>query len=143
MVLPPPHVRADIDLLLEIVEPASKALLEKFDEFFPVAYVIDSSGQLQQLTGDAGEDAEFAEMLDVIYRRLDGGLATLRAVAILQDFLLHEPEQTDAIRIDLEHSDPSFHPYVAFLPYRRNKAIGTIEYGDLCFTMGTPRIWER
>lgn len=128
----------DLDNLLDASLRAAQTLQSKNGEFYPFAFTVGASGDLQMAAGDPGL-GEHPQSTDVIATLLEG-LRTrrvgLRAVAVTSDVRLNG---SDAIRVDAEHAEgPSIS---AVLPYEKKRFRNAFGYGQLQAGRNSPRIW--
>lgn len=129
----------DLDSLLGPALGFAQQQLDKHGEFYPYAVVVDTDGQQRMVAAET--DAEQPASADVI-TTLVAGLTeqreNLRAAAIVADVRLPDQE-TDAIRVILEHTDRIALSVV--LPYRARRLGRGIDFGDLQAGEAAAFIW--
>jgi hypothetical protein len=128
----------DLDGLLNMTLPLAQQMLEKHGEFFPFGAVMTTGGEAQLLGADRGLGERLASA--AVLATMRGGIhdyrARYRAVATCFDVRLPE---SDAVRIELEHQEG---PVMAvFLPYKKKRFGGGVEYGELGLGAADRQVW--
>jgi hypothetical protein len=141
-----PTPRDEMDAMLDALLPFAQQMIAKHGEFYPFAAALDSSGELQMVAGNTGEEhPDSSELIDLLIEGLSQQASSgeIRAAGVCADVRVTPPgsgDVTDAIRVAIEHAGSE--PVEVFLPYASRKFRGA-EYGELFAQPGTPRVFLR
>ena len=141
-----PTPRDEMDTLLDTLLRFAQQMLDKHGEFYPYAAALDSSGELQMVAADAGEERpDSSELIELLYAGLtrQASAGEIRGAGICADVrvsLPDSPEMTDAIKVAIEHANSD--PVEVFLPYVIRRFRGA-QYGELFAQAGTARVFSR
>jgi hypothetical protein len=135
------QAQADMDELLSFVLPFAEEMLLKRGEFYPYGASIGADGQREMNAADPGlgEHPDSRAVLEALWEGLIEQKDSLRAVAVVSDIRLKEPEG-DAIRIDIEHREGT--PITVLRPYRRSRLGRGCRFDELVAQPGAKRIWR-
>ncbi|MBC7590232.1 MAG: hypothetical protein H7226_04200 [Salinibacterium sp.] len=133
--------RTDVDRMLSAALSMAKQQLSGSSEFDPFALVTDIDGRLLaadvDLTG-LGRHPESDKIADAATARLRMLAPTARASALTVNTRLSE-RRTDAVEVRLEHREGA--ALMVFLPYKRPRFGGAIDFGELMQSPGAREIW--
>ncbi len=134
--------RDEMNSVCEVAAEMATELLEKTGMVMPFALAILADGQLEMVAPDAdktGDDG--AGAIEDVCSRLRSGAeeGRYRATAVVCDVRVkpHEGEETDAIRIEVEHA--SHTPFTCFFPYKHSDE--TYEHGQGYREPGRPMVF--
>ncbi len=130
--------QADLDGLLNTLLPFAQQELEKLGEFFPFGAIVTADGQTRLLGADAMQDErpDSASIISMLLADAQNKRAELRAVGICSDVRVAD---SDAIRVDLEHSEGS--AMAVLMPYAKKRFGRGIEYSALQGGVATKQVW--
>jgi hypothetical protein len=130
--------QADLDGLLNALLPFAQQELEKLGEFFPFGAIVTVDGETKLLGADSmrEERPESASIISMLLGDAQNTRDELRAVGICSDVRAND---SDAIRVDLEHSEGAV--MAVLLPYARKRFGRGIEYAALQAGVATKRVW--
>lgn len=137
--------RDEMDALLDTLLRFAQQMLDKHGEFYPYAAALDSSGELQMVAADPGEERpDSSELIELLYEGLtrQASAGEIRALGVTADVQVSAPdslEMTDAIKVAIEHA--SSDPVEVFLPYVKRRFRGA-QYGELFAQPGTARVFS-
>lgn len=133
-----PQTQDDLDGLLGEALPIAQQFLENSGEFYPYALALTAEGEMRVIAGDPGEgdNPESTAVLGTLYEGLRQEAGAHRAAAVVSDVRI---PQSDAIRVELEHSDGQ--AIMVLLPYRTKKFRRGVEYGEMMAGQGQAQIW--
>ena len=141
-----PKPRDGMDAVLDGLLGFAQQMLDKHGEFYPYAAALDSSGDLQMVAADAGEEhPDPSELIELLYEGLtrQASAGQIRAAGVCADARVNPPDSadmTDAIKVAIEHA--SSDPVEVFLPYVKRRFRGA-EYGELFAQASTARVFSR
>ncbi len=117
--------------------PFAKQMLARHGEFFPYAVGVSQLGEVRMFAAEpgTGEQPASTDVLQDLREGLRSERNALRAVALTSDVRIAD---SDAIRVDLEHSEGI--AISVLLRYRHRNGSG-IEYGALSADPGRAHIW--
>ena len=119
----------------------AKQHLAESSEFTPFALVTGLDGRLLaadvDLTG-LGKHPESAEIADATIGQLRAIARTMRCTALTVNTRLSE-RKTDAVEIRIEHNEGA--ALLVFLPYKRPRFGGAIDFGELMLFPTAQEIW--
>jgi hypothetical protein len=127
----------DLDGLLNMTLPFAQQMLAKRGEFYPFGATVTTSGKMQLLAGELGQEhPASADVVSLLVERLRQDRGSLRAVAICSDVRLRD---SDAVRVELEHQDGQV--IAVLMPYRKRRFGGGVEYDDLRGGTADKQVW--
>jgi hypothetical protein len=138
--------RDEMDGVLDALLRFAQQMLDKHGEFYPYAAALDSSGEVQMVAADVGEEhPDSSELIELLYEGLtrQASAGQIRAAGVCADVRVNPPDSadtTDAIKIAIEHA--SSDPVEVFLPYVKRRFRGA-QYGELFAQAGTARVFSR
>jgi hypothetical protein len=133
--------QSDVDRALDAAIRVARNHLAESSEFDPFALVTDADGRLLAADVDLsrlGRHPESDLIADATTAQLRAIAGTIRCAALTVNTRLSEL-RTDAVEVRLEHRDGA--AILVFLPYKRPRFGGAVEYGDLRAYPATPTIW--
>lgn len=131
------RIQQDLDELLSQLAVLAKALIIRNGEFFPFGASIGKRGKYTLVTPVPEADQPTShDVVDAIFSDLRSSRGSLRACGVAA--MAATVEGTDAVRIELEHSEGS--SLVIALPYTRGD-LGAFAYGDMEAHRANRRIW--
>lgn len=123
--------QGDIDSMLAAALRLAQSRLTDSSAFDPFALVTNLEGRLLSAEVDLaglGKHPESEHIAEAITVQLRTVASTARASAIIVNTRLSE-RKTDAVEVRLEHREGV--AMLVFLPYKRARFGGTIDFGDL------------
>lgn len=131
------QAQSDLDGLMDQAFPFAKQMLARHGEFFPYAVGVSQLGEVRMFAAEpgTGEQPASTDVLRDLREGLRAERNALRAVALTSDVRIAD---SDAIRVDLEHSEGI--AISVLLRYRHRNGSG-IEYGALSADPGRAHIW--
>lgn len=120
----------------------AKQHLADSSEFTPFALVTDVGGRLLAADVDLarlGKHPESDAIADATTAQLRALAPTVRATALTVNTRLSE-RKTDAVEVRLEHREGA--GLLVFLPYKRPRFGGGIDFSELMLFPATPQIWN-
>jgi hypothetical protein len=133
--------QADFEALLDVTVAFVKEQLPRFGEIYPYSAVVGRDGSTGIVMPDMGGN-DHPSSDDVLKACIDGILsarAELRASALVADVTVPELA-TDAIQIDLEHSEGVAVRFL--LPYWRKRIRRDFGFGELDAQTGPRLFWS-
>lgn len=134
--------QSDIDRMLVTAIRLAKQHLADSSEFTPFALVTDVGGRLLAADVDLarlGKHPESDAIADATTAQLRALAPTVRATALTVNTRLSE-RKTDAVEVRLEHREGA--GLLVFLPYKRPRFGGGIDFSELMLFPATPQIWN-
>ncbi|WP_157694706.1 MULTISPECIES: hypothetical protein [unclassified Leifsonia] len=128
----------DFDELLNTVLPFAVETLGRHGEMYPFGATVGKAGHTALTAGEPGVGKR-PKSNDVLALLRDGVAAdkdALRAAAFVADVRM---ERSDAIRVELEHSEGS--AIVVLVPYTRKRLRRALELADMRVQWGELGIW--
>lgn len=96
---------AEMQALVDLVLPTAQGLVDEGGEFAPFAAVVTASGERQVVVPVSETEVEVETARNGVYDRLEKwSEGVIRAAAVCLDVRLHEPVETDAICVHVEHA---------------------------------------
>ena len=134
------QAQADLDGLLNVVLPFAQKMLSDNGEFFPFGAIVTNEGRSELVAADPGlgERPPSASVLDGLLRSFRAKRDQTRATAACAD--VHR-EDTDAVMVALEHLEGV--ALNVFLPYKKKRFRGGLEFGAINASTGTRQVWPR
>lgn len=138
--------RNEMDALVDVLLRFAQEMLDKHGEFYPYAAALDSSGELQMVAADPGEEQpDSSELIELLYEGLmrQASAGEIRGAGVCADVRVSppdSPDMSDAIKVAIEHA--SSDPVEVFLPYVKRRFRGA-QYGELFAQPGTARVFSR
>jgi len=122
----------DMETLLNEALNMASHFLEKDDEFLPFCVAMAPDGEVSQAVADTGEEQPpYEEIIDFLISEFTKGAqdGKYKATALTADvrIALDDADETDAIRVTVEHVDDE--PVACYLPYQKRE--GKYEFGEL------------
>jgi hypothetical protein len=133
--------QSDVDRTLDAAIRVARNHLAESSEFDPFALVTDADGRLLAADVDLsslGRHPESDLIADATTAQLRSIAGTIRCAALTVNTRLSEL-RTDAVEVRIEHRDGA--ALLVFLPYKRPRFGGAVEYGDLRAYPAAPTIW--
>ena len=134
------RAQEELDALLDVALGFAQVQLATRGEFYPNAATNDDSGEAEMIAvlPDDNDHPMSADVVDACRAALAARRDEIRAGAIVADVHVAERDG-DAIRVDLEHAEGPV--LTVLLPYRKTRAGGGVDYGDIRAQAGNARIW--
>lgn len=133
--------QSDIDRMLAAAIDLAKQHLATSSEFAPFAIVAGIDGRLHAADFDLtslGKHPGTDVIADATTSHLRALAPNVRGTALTVNTHLNE-QKTDAVEVRLEHCDGS--AVLVFLPYKRPRFGGSIDFADLMVFSAKPSIW--
>jgi hypothetical protein len=135
-----PETQQELDQLLEAALGFAQRELAKRGEFYPYAVVVRHDGDTELVAGPTDETndrppsaAVVAACRTALIERRD----QLRATALVANLGL--PDGSDAVQVELEHSEGS--AITVLLPDSKKRFGRGVDYGQLRAATGTRHVW--
>ena len=147
MLMPSPRVvlsasaQSDVDRTLDAAIRVAQQHLAESSEFDPFALVTNLDGRLLAADVDLsslGKHPESDRIADATTNQLRSIATTIRCAALTVNTRLSEMK-TDAIEVRIEHREGA--ALLVFLPYKRPRFGGGIDFGDLRAYPAASNIW--
>ena len=133
--------QSDVDSTLDAAIRVAQQHLAESSEFDPFALVTDLDGRLLAADVDLsslGKHPESDRIADATVNQLHSIATTIRCAALTVNTRLSEMK-TDAVEVRIEHREGA--ALLVFLPYKRPRFGGGIDFGDLRAYPAAPNIW--
>ncbi|MBG6053773.1 hypothetical protein IWX81_000163 [Salinibacterium sp. CAN_S4] len=134
--------QSDVDRILDAAIRAAQQHLAESSEFDPFALVAGLDGRLLAADVDnsgLGRHPESDLIADATTIQLRAIASTIRCAALTVNTRLSELK-TDAVEVRIDHREGA--GLLVFLPYKRPRFGGAVEYGDLRAYPTVPTIWR-
>jgi hypothetical protein len=132
--------KEDCEEVMNAVLPLAQKMLSKSGEFYPYGGYMKPDGEIAIVGAKDGETdhPKSQDLLNMLHESLSATAAKckIKATAIIFDVRVNLPgsqEKSDAIQINLEHTDG--YSAEVFLPYQK-RPDGRVTYGDMFAQVG-------